>query len=85
MEDELNIELDKEDLDIILDEQNSIDAEIENSDIVPTGTTKNYEILDNKPQINGVELVGNKNANDLNLQERIEVLTNLEIEEILKI
>lgn len=85
MEDELNIELDKEDLDIILDEQNSIDAEIENSDIVPTGTTKNYEILDNKPQINNVELVGNKNANDLNLQERIEVLTNLEIEEILKI
>ena len=85
MEDELNIELDKEDLDIILDEQNSIDAEIENSDIVPTGTTKNYEILDNKPQINNVELVGNKNANDLNLQERMEVLTNLEIEEILKI
>lgn len=84
MEDELNIELDKEDLDIILDEQNSIDAEIENSDIVSTGTTKNYEILDNKPQINNVELVGNKNANDLNLQERIEVLTNLEIEEILK-
>ena len=85
MEDELNIELDKEDLDIILDEQNSIDAEIENSDIVSTGTTKNYEILDNKPKINSVELVGNKNANDLNLQERIEVLTNLEIEEILKI
>lgn len=84
MEDELNIELDKEDLDIILDEQNSIDAEIENSDIVPTGRTKNYEILDNKPKINNVELVGNKNANDLNLQERIEVLTNLEIEEILK-
>ena len=84
MEDELNIELDKEDLDIILDEQNSIDAEIENSDIVSTGTTKNYEILDNKPQINSVELVGNKTANDLNLQERIEVLTNLEIEEILK-
>lgn len=84
MEDELNIELDKEDLDIILDEQNSIDAEIENSDIVSTGATKNYEILDNKPQINNVELVGNKNANDLNLQERIEVLTNLEIEEILK-
>ena len=84
MEDELNIELDKEDLDIILDEQNSIDAEIENSDIVSTGTTKNYEILDNKPKRNSVELVGNKNANDLNLQERIEVLTNLEIEEILK-
>ena len=84
MEDELNIELDKEDLDIILDEQNSIDAEIENSDIVSTGTNKNYEILDNKPKRNSVELVGNKNANDLNLQERIEVLTNLEIEEILK-
>lgn len=31
---------------------------------------ENYEELKNKPKINGVELVGNKTANDLNLQEK---------------
>lgn len=80
MEDELNIELDKEDLDIILDEQNSIDAEIENSDIVPTGTTTNYEKLNNKPQIEGVELVDNRSFEDLGMKS----LTNSELENLLK-
>ena len=31
------------------------------------GGTTNYEVLRNKPQINGVELIGNKNAVDLRL------------------
>lgn len=80
MEDELNIELDKEDLDIILDEQNSIDAEIENSDIVPTGTTTDYEKLNNKPKIEGVELVDNRSFEDLGMKS----LTNSELENLLK-
>lgn len=80
MEDELNIELDKEDLDIILDEQNSIDAEIENSDIVPTGITTDYEKLNNKPKIEGVELVDNRSFEDLGMKS----LTNSELENLLK-
>lgn len=80
MEDELNIELDKENLDIILDEQNSIDAEIENSDIVPTGTTTDYEKLNNKPKIEGVELVDNRSFEDLGMKS----LTNSELENLLK-
>lgn len=80
MEDELNIELDKEDLDIILDEQNSIDAEIENSDIVPTGITTDYKKLNNKPKIEGVELVDNRSFEDLGMKS----LTNSELENLLK-
>ena len=80
MEDELNIELDKEDLHIILKEQNSIDAEIENSDIVPTGTTTDYEKLNNKPKIEGVELVDNRSFEDLGMKS----LTNSELENLLK-
>ena len=41
---------------------------------------KNYEILNNLPQIEGVTLIGNKTYEDLNLHS----LTNSEIEELLK-
>lgn len=46
--------------------------------------TSNYEELNNLPQINGVDLVGNKKANELRLQETMRALTNLELEEIFK-
>ena len=41
---------------------------------------KDYEILENLPQIEGVTLIGNKTYEDLNLCS----LTNSEIEELLK-
>lgn len=40
---------------------------------------KNYDNLENKPQINNVTLQGNKSLNDIGVQ----TLTNVEIEEIL--
>lgn len=46
--------------------------------------TSNYDELNNLPLINDVELVGNKTANDLMLQEKMTAITNLELEEILK-
>lgn len=49
---------------------------------IPVPTT-DYEILSNKPQINGVELRGNKTSKDLNIQETA-ALTNLEIEQIIQ-
>lgn len=33
------------------------------------GTTSNYEFLENKPKINGVELTGNKSLNDLGIDQ----------------
>lgn len=42
-----------------------------------------YEELDDLPQINEVTLIGNKNSEDLHLQDEMDYLTNLEIEELL--
>lgn len=36
-------------------------------DKAATSYEKNYEILDNKPQINGVELIGDKDSEDLHI------------------
>ena len=46
--------------------------------------TSDYEKLNNLPQINDVELVGNKTAEELMLQGIMKPLTNLELEEIFK-
>ena len=45
--------------------------------------TNNYEKLLNKPKINNVELIGNKKSKDLKIQDEMEVLSNLEIEEMI--
>ena len=50
-----------------------------------TGGTSNYEYLTNKPQINSVELVGNKTSSELKLQDEMEALTNTDIENLLNI
>ena len=46
-----------------------------------TGGTTNYVDLDNKPSINGVELVGDKNSSDLGLNSSYTAGTNIEITE----
>lgn len=50
-----------------------------------TGGTSNYNYLTNKPQINSVELVGNKTSSELKLQDEMEALTNTDIENLLNI
>lgn len=47
------------------------------------GGTSNYEHLSNKPKINSIELLGNKTSNDLNLQDKMEALSNMDIENLL--
>lgn len=47
-----------------------------------SGTT-NYNLLINKPKINEVTLEGNKNSNQLHLQDEMDYLTNAEIELLL--
>ena len=49
------------------------------NEVINNGGTKNYNDLNNKPMIEGVELVGNKTYEELNLSS----LTNTEIEELL--
>lgn len=58
--------------------------EIDLTDEVDSVIENDYTKLLNLPQINSVKLQGNKFSEDLHLQEELEVLTNLEIEEILK-
>lgn len=48
-----------------------------------TGGTSNYNYLTNKPQINSVELVGNKTSSELKLQDEMEALSNIDIENLL--
>lgn len=69
---------------IIVDEEVNM-GEIELDVVKEEVVTSDYEKLNNLPQINSIELVGNKTAKDLNLQEEMQVLTNLEIEQILKL
>lgn len=46
-------------------------------------SSNNYNDLFNKPSINGVTLQGNKTADDLDLQEEMEFLTEQEIDQII--
>lgn len=68
---------------IILEEELDI-GEMKLDIVIEEVVTSDYEKLNNLPQINEIELVGNKTAKDLNLQEEMKPLTNLELEEILK-
>ena len=68
---------------IILEEELDI-GEMKLDVVIEEVVTSDYEKLNNLPQINKVELLGNKTAKDLNLQEEMKPLTNLELEEILK-
>lgn len=72
------IEKDIEEIEIIESESNEIVTFEEN-----TGGTSNYNYLTNKPQINNIELIGNKTSNDLKLQDQMDALTNMDIENLL--
>lgn len=45
--------------------------------------TTNYNDLSNKPKINDVILENNKTSNELGLQEKMEAMSNLDIENLL--
>lgn len=75
------------DIDIEIDNESSIDTDIQTSDgeidtdiELSTGGTNDYNDLIHKPQINGVELTGNKTPEDLDILP----LTNAEIDELLR-
>ena len=47
------------------------------------GGTDSYLDLDDLPQINGVELINNKTGGDLHLQDKMNEITNQEIDNII--
>lgn len=74
------------DIDIELDNESSIDTDVSISDTeietdieLSTNGTNDYNDLVNKPSINGVELVGDKTTQDLDILP----LTNAEIDEFM--
>ncbi len=44
--------------------------------------TDDYEQLHNKPQINSVEIIGNKTADDYNLVDKDDYISNEEIDDL---
>ena len=75
------------DIDIEIDNESSIDTDIQTSDgeidtdiVISTGRTNDYNDLINKPSIEGVELVGDKTLEELG----VEALTPQEIDELLR-
>lgn len=72
------IEKDIEEIAIIENDSNEIVTFEEN-----TGGTSNYNYLTNKPQINSIELIGNKTSSELKLQDEMEALSNIDIENLL--
>ena len=74
------------DIDIELDNESSIDTDIQTSDgeidtdiELSTSGTNDYNDLVNKPSINGVELVGDKTTEELDILP----LTHAEIDEFM--
>ena len=80
-----------EEINVILDDEDSISADttLDNVNVIFGDGNYNikpitsYEELDDLPQINDVTLIGNKYSDDLHLQDEMDYLTNLEIEELL--
>ena len=68
---------------LVLELQEDEPLSIEIKDPVPVFGTRDYVELINKPQINGVELVGNKTSKQLNIQETT-ALSNIQIEQIIQ-
>ena len=74
------------DIDIEIDNESSIDTDIQTSDDeidtdieLSTSGTNDYNDLVNKPSINGIELVGDKTTEELDIIP----LTNAEIDEFM--
>lgn len=80
-----------EDINVILDIEDNITADTTTDEVNVLFGDGNYNVrpitsyeeLDDLPQINEVTLIGNKNSEDLHLQDEMDYLTNLEIEELL--
>lgn len=79
MEKDISIDMVDKNEEVIIEDKDVIEMEVEPNEKV--GGTSNYNNLTNKPQINGVELKGNKTLKDLGIQlER----KYIELKEVIK-
>lgn len=82
---EILINFDDENEEINIENDDDYELNLSQSEIIYK-TLNDYEKLNNKPQINSIELIGNKTAKDLKLQEEgdypEEKITNIELEHI---
>lgn len=51
--------------------------------IATSTSAKDYDVLINKPQINGVELIGNKLSADIHVQDEMNVISEQDIDRII--
>ena len=79
MNEDIEIDLYDNNEEIKIDSSFSNDLELRESDVIYVNST-DYEKIKNKPQINNVELIGNKNFKELGMES----LSNMEIENLLK-
>lgn len=74
---ELNVELQGgDDIQVEMEQEQSLEVKMVEG--VPVGID-DYEVLRNKPKVNGVELIGDKSNEDLNMHS----ITNMELARIL--
>ena len=59
--------------------KNQVSAAAKMANRIQVNSTSNYELLQNKPQIESVELLGNKTFNDLGLSN----ISNMRLEQLL--
>lgn len=79
-------------IDVGLDNQPKIEVEVLETDAIDVGIdtpiiqtgSNDYEELNNKPKINGVEVVGEKVSSDYGLQDEITFCTNLDIDKLFR-
>ena len=56
---------------------------IAESQIEEWNNANNYELNTHKPSINSVELLGNKDSDSLGLQDKMDAMSNFDIENLL--
>ena len=77
---ELDIKTENNQLELDLKkEDKQLELNVDNTSIYE----KNYEKLDNLPEVNGNKLIGNKTSKQLGLQDELDYLTNIEIEKLI--
>lgn len=72
--------LDKPSMNIDFASSETLNIDIDQS---RSGYTTNYNVLANKPQINNIELIGNKSSKQLGLQDTLDMAEKHDIDDIL--
>ena len=72
-----------DEIEIELNDKDNIDIDFGEGKYVINFISGSYNDLSDKPKINDVTLENNKTSEELNLQDKMNALTNLEIEKLL--